>query len=56
MKDQSECKHLHLLALAPVGETIADPNSYGFREQRSCADAIGQCYHCTAKRKHAVGS
>jgi len=35
---------LHLLALAPVGETIADPNSYGFREQRSCADAVGQCY------------
>jgi RNA-directed DNA polymerase len=35
---------LHLLALAPVGETIADPNSYGFREQRSCADAIEQCY------------
>jgi RNA-directed DNA polymerase len=26
------------------GETIADPNSYGFREQRSCADAIQQCY------------
>ena len=35
---------LHLLALAPIGETIADPNSYGFRQQRSCADAIDQCF------------
>src|SRR5215469_14035707 len=43
MKDRA-MQALHLLALAPVGETIADPNSYGFREQRSCADAIGQCF------------
>jgi RNA-directed DNA polymerase len=43
MKDRA-MQALHLLALAPVGETIADPNSYGFREQRSCADAIEQCY------------
>jgi RNA-directed DNA polymerase len=43
MKDRA-MQALHLLALAPVGETIADPNSYGFREQRSCADAVGQCY------------
>jgi RNA-directed DNA polymerase len=35
---------LHLLALDPVAETTADNNSYGFRQQRSCADAIGQCY------------
>ena len=35
---------LHLLALDPVLETTADKNSYGFRQQRSCADAIGQCY------------
>ena len=34
---------LHLLALDPVVETKADRNSYGFRQQRSCADAIGQC-------------
>ena len=31
---------LHALALAPVAETLADPNSYGFREGRSCADAL----------------
>jgi RNA-directed DNA polymerase len=35
---------LHLLALDPVAETTADKNSYGFRQQRSCADAIEQCY------------
>src|SRR6202165_3170746 len=35
---------LHLLALDPVAETTADRNSYGFRQQRSCADAIQQCF------------
>src|SRR5256884_3792518 len=30
---------VHLLALDPVLETTADHNSYGFRQQRSCADA-----------------
>ena len=35
---------LHLLALDPVLETNADRNSYGFRQKRSCADAIGQCF------------
>ena len=35
---------LHLLALDPVAETIADADSYGFRKQRSCADAIQGCY------------
>src|SRR3989441_6508898 len=40
---------LHLLALKPVAETVADRNSYGFREGRSCADAIGQCFIALAK-------
>jgi len=31
---------LHALALAPVAETLADTHSYGFREGRSCADAL----------------
>src|SRR3981081_4581422 len=35
---------LHLLALDPVLETTADRNSYGFRQKRSCADAIEQCF------------
>jgi RNA-directed DNA polymerase len=34
---------LYLLGLDPIGETQADPNSYGFRLQRSCADALVQC-------------
>ena len=34
---------LHLLALEPVAETLADVNSYGFRPKRSTADAIQQC-------------
>ena len=34
---------LYLLALDPVVETTADPNSYGFRKARSCADAMEQC-------------
>src|SRR5436305_7618843 len=40
---------LHLLALLPVAETQADPNSYGFRPRRSTADALGQCYCALAK-------
>jgi len=43
MKDRAQ-QALHLLALDPVVETKADRNSYGFRQQRSCADAIGQCF------------
>lgn len=35
---------LHKLALDPLTETLADGNSYGFRQQRSCADAIGQTF------------
>jgi RNA-directed DNA polymerase len=34
---------LHLQALDPIAETHADPNSYGFRKERSCADAMAQC-------------
>jgi RNA-directed DNA polymerase len=35
---------LYLLALDPVAETRADLNSYGFRTERSSADAMGKCY------------
>jgi RNA-directed DNA polymerase len=44
---------LYALALTPVAETTADPNSYGFREGRSCADAMVQCYLCLARRRSA---
>ena len=35
---------LHLLGLDPLAETLADPNSYGFRKERSAADAIEHCH------------
>ncbi len=41
---------LYLLALDPVAETTADPNSYGFRPGRSTADAIEQCFGILAKQ------
>src|ERR1700746_3853055 len=40
---------LTLLALDPVLETKAYNNSYGFRQQRSCADAIEQCFTVLAR-------
>ncbi len=50
MKDRA-MQALHLLALLPVAETTADPNSYGFRPERSTADAINQCF-CVLAQKH----
>lgn len=44
---------LYLLALEPVSETTADRNSYGFRPQRSTADAIEQCF-VNLSRKHSA--
>ncbi|PAU51985.1 group II intron reverse transcriptase/maturase [Pseudomonas sp. PIC25] len=41
------------LALEPVAETRADPNSYGFRPHRSTADAIAYCFDVLAKRSSA---
>lgn len=35
---------LHLLSLDPIAECLADPNSYGFRRERSTADAIQKCF------------
>ena len=35
---------LWMEALQPIAETTADPNSYGFRPKRQCADAIDQCF------------
>jgi len=34
---------LYLQALDPIADTQADPNSYGCRKERSCADAMEQC-------------
>ena len=52
MKDRA-MQALYLLALDPVAETIGDPNSYGFRTQRSTADAIEACFTNLAKKCHA---
>lgn len=41
---------LHLLALEPVAETRADKNSYGFRRERSTADAIDQLFKLLARK------
>jgi RNA-directed DNA polymerase len=41
---------LYLLALEPIAETTADPNSYGFRKERSPADAIEQCHIVLSNR------
>ena len=43
MKDRA-MQALYLLTLDPVAETTADTNSYGFRPERCCADAIQQCF------------
>lgn len=44
---------LHLLALEPVSEALADHNSYGFRSARSTADAIEQCHNILSGRGKA---
>ena len=45
---------LYKFALEPVAETLADPNSYGFRLYRRCADAIGQCFITLARNYSPV--
>ena len=41
---------LYALALIPVAETLADSNSYGFREGRSCADALEHVHLVLSKK------
>lgn len=52
MKDRA-MQALHLLALDPVLETVSDPNSYGFRKNRSTADAMGQLFVKLSKKVSA---
>jgi RNA-directed DNA polymerase len=54
MRDRA-MQALYLLALDPIAETTADPNSYGFRKERSTADAIGQCHTVLSNRGGARG-
>ena len=52
MRDRA-MQALYLLALDPIAETTADPNSYGFRKERSTADAMMQCYIILARKGSA---
>ncbi len=45
---------LYLLALDPIAETTGDPNSYGFRSERSTADAIEECHIALANNDRAM--
>jgi RNA-directed DNA polymerase len=53
MKDRA-MQTLYKLALDPIAETTGDPNSYGFREKRSAADAIAQCFLCLSRKRSAT--
>jgi RNA-directed DNA polymerase len=44
MKDRA-MQALYLPGLDPIAETQADGHSYGFRQERRCADAIGQIHN-----------
>src|SRR5437762_160772 len=44
---------LYLLGLDPIVETTADVNSYGFRRERCCADALDQC-HKILRNNHSA--
>jgi len=53
MKDRAY-QALHLLALKPVAETLADKGSYGFRQKRNCHDAIERCYIHLSRKDSAT--
>ncbi|MDC8783808.1 group II intron reverse transcriptase/maturase [Roseateles koreensis] len=52
MKDRA-MQALHLLGLEPVVESLSDPNSYGFRRNRSTADAMSQLFVCLSQKAAA---
>lgn len=49
MRDRA-MQALHLLALDPVAETTGDTHSYGFRRERSTADAIEQVRNALGRK------
>ncbi|MBF0451134.1 MAG: reverse transcriptase N-terminal domain-containing protein [Candidatus Magnetomorum sp.] len=53
MKDRA-MQALWKLALDPIAECTSNPNSYGFKECRSTADAIEQCFTCLSRKTSAV--
>jgi RNA-directed DNA polymerase len=52
--DDRAMQALYLLALDPIAETTADPNSYGFRQGRSTTDASEQCFKVLARNDRAA--
>lgn len=44
---------LYLLAVDPISETLGDLNSYGFRKERSTADAIEQAFAALSRENSA---
>jgi len=52
MKDRA-MQALHLLALEPIAECLADPNSYGFRKNRACRDAMMRTFVALARKNSA---
>ncbi|UEP40131.1 group II intron reverse transcriptase/maturase [Burkholderia sp. B21-005] len=52
MRDRA-MQALYLLALEPVSESTSDPNSYGFRINRSTADAMSQLFVSLAQKASA---
>lgn len=52
MKDRA-MQALYLFGLLPVSETTADGCSYGFRPERSVADAIERCFNALGRRDAA---
>ena len=52
MRDRA-MQALYQLALDPISETRADNNSFGFRRNRSTADAIERCFNVLAGKRHA---
>jgi RNA-directed DNA polymerase len=49
MRDRA-MQGLYKLALEPVAETLADRNSYGFRLERSTADATERCFTVLSRK------
>ena len=52
MKDKA-MQALWLMALIPIAEERADPNSYGFRPKRSTQDAREQCFNALSRKNSA---
>jgi RNA-directed DNA polymerase len=53
MEDRAR-QAVHMQALQPIAETLADGNSYGFRVKRQCADAIDQCFKILRQKTSAT--